>query len=113
MNFSIGVIITIAAVVLFYLRLGQLQLGKARRAKEYEEGVKQNKGKKGSKKSQENPPPGKYSIEVRSIPWVVISIVLVVFGVLINSDPAILPSAKDFWWVAVVAGIIIMGINFK
>jgi hypothetical protein len=113
MNFSFGVIITIAVVVLFYLRLGQLQLGKARRVQEYEEAVKQNKGKKGNKKSLGSPPAGKYSIEVKSMPLVVISILLVVFGVLINSDPAILPSAKDFWWVAVVAGVVIMGINFK
>jgi hypothetical protein len=112
MNLSIGVIITILAVVLFYVRLGYLQLGKERRAKEYEEDVKRNKGKKGKNKPGEKPA-GRYSIEVKSIPWVIISIVLVVLGVLINSDPAIFPAAKDFWWVAVVAGIVILGINFK
>ena len=113
MNFSFGVIITIFVIILFYLRLGSLQMEKAKRAKAYEDGIKQNKGKKGSKKIQGGPPTGKYSIEVKSIPLVIISIVLVVFGILINSDPAIFPPARDFWWVILVAGIVIMGINFK
>ena len=110
---STGVIITIVVVLLFYMRLIALQWGKAKRARAYDEIIKQNKGKKGKKKIQERSLMERYGFEVRSMPWVVVSIVFIILGVLLNAYPQLLPAAKDYWWVGILVGVVIMTIEFK
>jgi hypothetical protein len=110
---STGVIITIVVVLLFYLRLITLQWGKAKRAREYDLTMEQNRGKKGKKKIREKSPMEKYGFQIKSTPWVVVSIVCIILGVMLNAYPAILPVVKDYWWVGIVLGVLIMGINLK
>jgi H+/gluconate symporter-like permease len=113
MKLAPGIIITIVVVLLFYMRLIALQWGKAKRAKEYDEAFKQSKGKKGKKKIQEKSPMEKYGFQVKSMPWVVVSIICIIIGVVMNAYPALLPAAKDYWWVGIFLGVVIMGINLK
>ena len=113
MKLSPGVIITIAVVLLFYMRLIALQWGKAKRAREYDNVNLQNKGKKGKKNIKEKSPVEKYGFEVKSMPWVVVSIICIILGVLLNAYPALLPNGYDYWWIGILLGVVIMGINFK
>jgi len=100
-------------VVLFYLRIGSLQLGRLNSSKDFHGANKQTRSKTGKKKIQEKSQGDKYAFAVKSMPWVIVSIVFIVVGVLLNAYPELLPNIGYAWWVPVSLGVVIMGINMK
>jgi hypothetical protein len=112
MKLDFGTIITIVVVVLFYFRLNALQYGRAKKTRAYDEAVKKDVNKK-KKQIPVLDAMQKYGFKVISWPLVVLSIVLIAIGVALAAVNGLPQNLKDYWWVGICAGVIVMGFNIK
>jgi hypothetical protein len=111
MNIDTGLVVVIAAVLLFYLRLILIQRERARRAAP----------KPGSSQSKKGQPPEKpfvarYSIlspDRRDLVIAAAGLILILAGLLANIKVIPFGLAQAYWWIPVAAGIVAFSWGFK
>jgi len=112
MKFDTGTIVTIVAVILFYLRLIVLQRQKVKVAKMQYSAVDKAKKKKG----ETEPPQVQWAaLGVRVHNWWIggAGLLLIVFGALLAGTQLLGPSLSAAWWVPVNVGILLFAITLK
>jgi hypothetical protein len=116
MKLDTGVVVTIAAILLFYLRLMALQWGKAKRYRAYQNRIAQedkNGGKKGKKKSSVVREAPKMSFEVANWYLVAAGVVAIIVGVLFNWVPGLDANVRSFWWAPLCIGVGFFTFSFR
>lgn len=102
-----GTIIAVVAALIFYLRLIILQrhkMNRTRTDKQLKDG-KNSGGKRGH-----IPQPG-----MRIYSWYLLAmgIALIFLGALMTTLPVFDPAVSNLWWVALTAGILLLGISIR
>ncbi len=114
MRFDTGTIITIVAVLLFYMRLIIIQRQRIKRA-QHQYAVVSAKNSK-SKKKKDTKPEVRYSrlgIQIKNW-WIVAgAILLITFGAVIAATQFLGTTLSNFWWIPVVLGIGIFAFDIK
>lgn len=106
-TFDTGTIIAIVAALVFYLRLIILQRHKVNQA----QGNKHTKvGKSASGKRGYVPQEG-----LRIYSWYLlgIGVALIFLGALMTTLPLFDPAVSSLWWVALTAGILLLGLSIR
>jgi hypothetical protein len=113
MNIEPGLIVVIAATLIFYLRLILLQREQAKRLKKAaEQPVKP--GSKRQKSTALNPSPRYSILSSKRRDWIIagLGIIAILAGVLLNRG-IIFPAQQVLWWLPTSAGIIAFGWAFR
>lgn len=109
MDVEFGIVITIIAFALFYVRLAILRQQKRRELREIALQVKrQGRGAK-MPISEENRP----GYEIRSWVLVVLAAVLMVLGMAARQYTSFPLWAQEYWWVGTTLGAILLAFCFK
>jgi len=114
MNLDFGTIITIAAVLLFYMRLIVLQRQRIKRA-QYQYAQVSSKNSK-SKTGGDKKPELNYSrlgVQIRSWWMVGGALILITFGALVAGTKFLGPSLSTFWYIPVILGIALFTFGVK
>ena len=116
MKFSTGLIVVIVAIVLFYLRIALLRGRKKRYIREY--ALKRRKVSGRSKgAAMPRPAPGSPPFGVNSWFLVVLAMLVIIagivmfnnmmiFGITLIEDPAVVATYSQYWYIPVAVGII-------
>lgn len=114
MKLDTGTVITIAAVLLFYLRLIVIQRARIKKAKyQYASVVAKNSKKK---KNNQVDPEVKYArlgIQIKNWWMVAGALVLITFGAVVTATQFLGPALSAFWWTPTVLGIGIFALAVK
>jgi len=113
MNIDTGVIVVIAAVLIFYLRLIIIQRQRVKQVSPKFQASGKNKGK--AKKRPPEPLP-QYSVLSRNPRDRLIAIAglfLIVLGLLLTLKIIPLPTWQPYWWIPTAIGIIAFSWGFK
>ncbi len=111
MQLDTGLVVVIAAVLIFYLRLIVIQRERARQARQQPQASGKKKGK-----SPQPAPARSFSIVSQNRgDWFIAGagIVLIVIGILMNRNLFPYSWAQTYWWVPVAIGIIAFSWGFK
>jgi len=117
MNIEPGLVVVIAATLLFYLRLILLQRGRVKRAAQMAQSQSKPVGP-GSKKKKRPVSMNAttwYSItSPKRLDWVIagLGIVAILAGVLLNRG-VFYPTLQPYWWLPTAAGILAFSWAFK
>lgn len=114
MRFDTGTIITIVAVLLFYMRLIVIQRQRIKKAQHQYAAVKAKNSK--SKKNNSKDPEIRYSrLGIQIINWWVVAaaIILITFGAVIAATQFLGPTYSTLWWIPVVVGIAIFAFDIR
>jgi len=111
MNIDTGLVVVIAAVLIFYLRLIIIQ---RQRAKRMSRVPKPSGKKKGAGFSPE--PQVRYSIlSQNKRDWVIAGAgaIAILLGILLNAGLIPVPAMQPYWWVPTAIGIVAFSWGFK
>lgn len=123
MKFSVGLIVVVVAIVLFYVRIAMLRGRKKKYAREY--ALKRRKVNGRSKGAAlPSPEPGSPPFGVTSWFLVALAILLMVagiivynnfsvFGIDIVNDPAFVKQYAEFWYIPVALGVLAFAFCFN
>jgi sterol desaturase/sphingolipid hydroxylase (fatty acid hydroxylase superfamily) len=106
MKYDLGTILTVVAVLVFYMRLIIIQRQRIKKA-QYQYAVVQAKNKK-SKKTREKNPEVQYArlgVQIKNWWLVGVSLVLITFGAVIAATHFLGATFSAYWWVPVLIGI--------
>ena len=112
MKFTTGTIVTIVAVMLFYLRLIALQRQKVKVARIQYSAAENAK----QKKKKQEPLQVQWDVlGVRVRNWWLIgaSLVLIIFGAVVAATQFLGPAVSAAWWVPLNLGILLMALGVK
>lgn len=111
MKLDAGTIVTIVAVLLFYLRLIGLQRNRIKRAQQqYAQVSSKNAKKKGGKDIKPEVNYDRLGVRVRSWYMVAPGIVLITFGAVIAAT-ALFGTFSTLWWIPVIVGIALFSLG--
>ncbi len=113
MNLSPGMIVVVAAALLFYLRLILIQ---RQHAKQIAQARAAYYTKKPKSKSQPASPPPRYSIisqNPRDLILAGVGSLLVIIGLVLNAGALPLYSLQQFWWIPTTLGILAFSFGFR
>ncbi|MEN6481378.1 MAG: hypothetical protein ABFD29_04290 [Anaerolineaceae bacterium] len=108
-NLEPGMIATIVAMVIFYLRLAMLR-GKKRRLQKEEALAVKKAGKRAKAKIED---PNKPNYEISSWVLVVISVVLMLVGLAARQNASFPALMQEYWWVGTTLGVLLFAFCFK
>lgn len=106
MKYDLGTILTVVAVLLFYMRLIIIQRQRIKKA-QYQYAVVKAKNKK-NKKTRDKDPELQYArlgVQIRNWWLVGVAIVLITFGAVIAATHFLGTTFSAYWWVPVLLGI--------
>jgi hypothetical protein len=106
MNFDTGTIVIIVVIVIFYGRVLLIQRGKSRRARVLA-GKSRRAIKRAAAKGNADATIPKQGIQVVSWYLVFASIVIILGGFVLRTTNL---TFKDWWWVIISAGIVLLGV---
>ncbi len=111
MRIDPGLVVIIAAVLAFYLRLILLQRQRAKRAAYQPKPA----GKKKSRPAKKMPAPDYSIISKNKRDWIIAGagMLLIFIGVLLNLRVIPIPLAQNYWWLPVAIGIVAFSWGFK
>jgi hypothetical protein len=110
MGFEPGAIIAIAAVLLFYLRLIILQRRKSKQASSTRKSVKTKK----SQNSQSFPAAaGPARLEFHRPYLVAAGVLIIILGAALTAVPGLDERIRDWWWLPVTLGILLMSFGIR
>ncbi|MCE1253611.1 MAG: hypothetical protein LWX83_08705 [Anaerolineae bacterium] len=106
---TIGTSFVIIVALIFYVRIVLLQQNKSGKRLE---AYSKNRAKGSNTKKRAT---GVESAGVRVINWgwMTAAIIVILLGAAVAGLPNLPQNIKDFWWIPVSAGIIMMAFNFK
>jgi hypothetical protein len=110
MKLDTGTVITIAVVLMFYLRLMLLQWGKSKRFKVLLE--REKKKGKNPKKLQADLQQH-LGIKVISWPLITFGLALVVAGASVRAIPGVSAEISQYWWVMVSTGVLFSSFSIR
>jgi sterol desaturase/sphingolipid hydroxylase (fatty acid hydroxylase superfamily) len=113
MRFDYGTIIAIVAALLFYLRLIILQ---RQRVKRYQASrLASRPDKKKGKGSSQAAPTVSDQLGFRVYSWYMVGagLLVLIFGALVYGTSWFTPATRQYWWVAIVAGIFILNYSIR
>jgi hypothetical protein len=113
MKLDYGMIITIVAVLVFYLRLIILQRQRVKRFKAIQAEARKKQGNKKLKEIAQRPVDVQMGFRIFSWPMLVIGIIVILLGAFINLSPLFPSQVRTFWWIAVVVGIFLMNYSIR
>jgi hypothetical protein len=112
MDIDNGVLYTGIALIFFYLYLAWLRGRKRRLARETALAMSKAHGDKKRELAAKLPDPNAPRYQVRSWALTVIMMVLLLLGLLVRNG-SLLTEYKDYWWVAMVVGVVGFAFCFK
>jgi sterol desaturase/sphingolipid hydroxylase (fatty acid hydroxylase superfamily) len=110
MKFDTGTIVTIIAVVLFYIRLIILQRQKSQAlatSGASTSGKKSRAKKKGNKQSDF------FKFHISSWPLVIAGVITISAGALLNAISPFGPQINQLWWIPVSIGIVLLAFSYN
>jgi len=110
MKLDLGTIVTIAVVLMFYLRLTLLQWGKAKKLKTLLEREKK-KGKNPKKVQAELEK--SLAVKVVSWPLITLGLAMVVAGAAVRAMPGVPADFSQYWWVLVSTGVLVSSFSIR
>ena len=115
MKIDLGMGVVIAAVLLFYLRLILLQWGKAKQLKAQAFAVKGRKGSKDAREAAAKPQPRPLwlGVSFSNGYLTVLGIVFFVLGAFVNLSPLISTEVRAFWWLPILAGLVLFTVLIR
>ncbi|MDZ4158308.1 MAG: hypothetical protein U1B80_00835 [Anaerolineaceae bacterium] len=112
MKWDTGTVITILAAVLFYLHIFNLQRKKVRRLRS-KTARQADRNQKGAPAKSKKSPKESLALDVRSWYLVGAGVLLITLGGIFYATDWLGIDVKPYWWVAITAGIAILGYGFK
>ena len=107
---TIGTAFVVMTALVFYVRIMMLQQNKSRQRMAAFVNGRQEKSAKQNKAKKEVVSGG---VRVIHWGWMLAAIVLILLGAALAGLSNLPQNIKDFWWLPVSAGIIMMTFNFK
>ena len=111
MKLDTGTIVTIVAVVLFYIRLVILQSQKSRSLSASDSTPPSGRRSKGKKKSEKKSEFFKFHIS--SWPLVIAGVVTISAGALLNAISPFGATVNALWWIPVSIGIVLLAFSYN
>ncbi len=113
MKFDIGVMVVVASMIFFYVRLIQLR-GRRRKERREEELARMREPRK--RKSNEPAPakPGERPM-IKIASWWLVSggAIVMLAGLGLRTSPGILPVLEPYWWVITTIGVLVFTFSLK
>jgi hypothetical protein len=109
MDVEFGIIITIAAFALFYVRLAILRRKKRRELREMQLAVKR-KGRGAKMTMPEENRPG---YEITSWALVAVAGLVILLGMVARQNASVPTWAHEYWWVGTTLGVLLFAFCFK
>jgi hypothetical protein len=113
MKIDYGMIITIVAVLVFYLRLIILQRQRVKKYQAIQAEARKQQGNKKLKDAAQRPLDLQVGFHIWSWPLLVAGILVILLGAFFNLSPLIPSQVHTFWWIAVVGGIFMMNYSIR
>jgi hypothetical protein len=109
LEFSVGLIVNVVAIVIFYLRIAQIR-GRRRKLARQEALQRRKNPKKGPPPPED---PNKPGYDITSWWLVGLGIALMLLGVTMYTSAWFPVQYRDYWWVASSIGILVFAFCFK
>jgi hypothetical protein len=113
MKFDIGLIVVVASMVFFYIRLIQLR---GRRKKERrEEELERLRAPKKRKPGEPAAAPSGERPMIKIASWWLVSggAILMLGGLALRTSPGLMPVLEPYWWVATAIGMLVFTFSLK
>jgi hypothetical protein len=113
MKFDIGLIVVVASMIFFYIRLIQLRGRRRKERKEME--LERINNSRRRRPGEAAPPPigDRPMIQIASWWLVAGGAIIMLAGLSLRTSPGLLPVLEPYWWIVTAVGVIVFTFSLK
>jgi hypothetical protein len=113
-EWNTGTIVVIAAIVIFYIRLGLMNWFKAKNEAKKSNAEIKKALKKGKEAKVPEKPVERFGVEIRSWWGIAAGVILVLVGFTVNSmELGLNQNLVDLWYIPIALGILLLAVFIK